>query len=77
MQFSQIIAVFALAVATSALPQSLSFDETMAKIKLAHPGISDDDAHTQAVGFLDAIAKLQVEGTPRVSYRAANFPSPS
>lgn len=45
MQFSQILAVFALAMATTtaiALPETASFDDTLTKIKLAHPEISEE-----------------------------------
>lgn len=46
MQFTQIFAAMALIVAVTAtaipdVPTSQSFDETLAKVKLANPGISD------------------------------------
>jgi hypothetical protein len=76
MQFSQIFATFALAVATataSAIPQTSSFSDTMAKIKLAHPGISDDAAYDSTVGFMDAVMQLQTNVTIHVSSRPIKF----
>lgn len=70
MQFTQIFASLALAVATTtavAIPTGPSFDDTLAKIKLAHRGISDDEAHTSAVRFLSAMGQLKMEGTRLVS----------
>lgn len=51
MHFSPILAVFALAVATStatAIPQTASFDNTMAKIKLAQPDITEGDMKSRS-----------------------------
>lgn len=72
MQFTQVLVAINLAAAitiASATPQAPSFDDTMTKIKLAHPGISDDAAHNATAGFMDAVTQMQTDAGNTVSDR--------
>ncbi len=59
MQLKQIFTIFALTSASvSAAPQNQQFTETLNKISLKYPDISDAATHDAAIGYLDAVSKV-------------------
>lgn len=83
MQFFTFVTALVLAVvAVSATPTGAvantvrtlpSFDETLAKITLAHPGLSADEHQGMTDGFLDAVAQVSSRDNSLVSFFSAQI----